>query len=199
MRQTYFYINGASDSHTPERELIQIDKAGYTVALNRVAVDDVPQYFPAADRPQLNVLLRRIARDDLLVVLKLSALGCSARDVLATLTRCRGAKVSVRCVELGSVDLTGQPEPQAVRTLRAIVQMEIATRSQRSRKGLQSAQESGRHTGRPASLSRTDRARVMRSLDKGLSVSEVARKFGTSRQTIMRIRDASSAQAATQR
>ncbi|WP_193727600.1 hypothetical protein [Paraburkholderia franconis] len=33
MRQTYFYINGASDSRTPERELIQIDKAGYTVAL----------------------------------------------------------------------------------------------------------------------------------------------------------------------
>ncbi|VWD49200.1 DNA invertase [Burkholderia contaminans] len=28
----------------------------------------------------------------------------------------------------------------------------------------------------------------MRSLDKGLSVSEVARRFGTSRQTIMRIR-----------
>ncbi|SEJ18384.1 recombinase family protein [Paraburkholderia diazotrophica] len=196
MRQTYFYINGASDSHTPEHELIQIDKAGYTVALNRVAIDDVPQYFPAADRPQLNVLLRRIARDDLLVVLKLSALGCSARDVLATLTRCRSAKVSVRCVELGSMDLTAHPEPQAVKTLRAIVQMEIATRSQRSRKSLQFAQESGRHTGRPASLSRTDRARVMRSLDKGLSVSEVARKFGTSRQTIMRIRDASSAPAA---
>ncbi len=37
----------------------------------------------------------------------------------------------------------------------------------------------------------------MRSLDKGLSVSEVARKFGTSRQTVMRIR-ASSATAATE-
>ncbi|WP_321574238.1 recombinase family protein [Paraburkholderia franconis] len=159
----------------------------------------MPQYFPAADRPQLNVLLRRIARDDLLVVLKLSALGCSARDVLATLTQCRSAQVSVRCVELGSADLTGHPEPQAVRTLRAVVQMEIATRCQRGRKSLQCAQESGRHTGRPASLSRTDRARVMRSLDKGLSVSEVARKFSTSRQTIMRIRDASSAPATAQR
>ncbi|WP_256990700.1 helix-turn-helix domain-containing protein [Burkholderia sp. HI2714] len=53
---------------------------------------------------------------------------------------------------------------------------------------MQSAQESGQHVGRPASLARHDRERVMRSLDKGLSVSEVARRFGTSRQTIMRIR-----------
>ena len=197
LQRTYFYINGASDGDFPEHELIQLDKAGYTVALNRVAIDNVPQFVSAAERPQLSGLLRRIAPEDVLVVLELSSLGSSASDVLSTVMRCRKAGIAVRCVELGSVDLASRPEPQAVKMLRAVVRMETATRSERSKHGLKSAQESGRHTGRPASLSRSDRESVMRSLGKGLSVSDVARKFGTSRQTIMRIRAAFSTPAAT--
>jgi putative DNA-invertase from lambdoid prophage Rac len=190
--RTFFYINGVSDGHFPEHELIQLDKAGYTVALNRVTIDNVPPYMAAAERSELSGLLRRSAAEDELVVLELSALGSSARDVLSTLMHCRKAKLAVRCVELGSADLAGRPEPQAVKMLRALVRMEITTRSRRSKESLQSAQESGRPTGRPASLSPRDQERVMRALDKGLTVSEVARNFGTSRQTIMRIRAASS-------
>ncbi|WP_415872625.1 helix-turn-helix domain-containing protein [Burkholderia ubonensis] len=39
----------------------------------------------------------------------------------------------------------------------------------------------------------------MRALDKGLSISEIARRFGTSRQTVMRIRASAAAAAAAQR
>lgn len=190
MRRTFFYINGASDGEFPERELIQLDRAGYTVALNRVAVDAVAPYVAAAERPALSRLLGRIGPADEVVVLQLSALGCNARDVLATLLNCRKERIGVRCVELGGVDLAARPEPQAVKMLRAVVRMEAATRSERSRNGLMAAQRSGRPTGRPASLSAPDRARVMSSLGSGLSVSEVARRFGTSRQTVLRIRAA---------
>ncbi|CAN0625427.1 putative DNA-invertase from lambdoid prophage Rac [Burkholderia multivorans] len=197
LRRTYFYVNGAVEGHFPEQELIAFDKAGYTVALNRIAIDRVPPYVAAAERPELNGLLRRAAPDDSLVVLALSALGCSARDVLSTLMQCRSERISVRCVELGTVNLAGRPEPQAVRTLRAIVQMEIATRSQRSRESLESARESGQRAGRPTSLSRADRERIMCALDQGLSISEIARKFGTSRQTVMRIRTSGATSTAT--
>ncbi|RQR46164.1 MULTISPECIES: recombinase family protein [unclassified Burkholderia] len=197
MARTYFYLNKPVDGQDPEKELFELDKAGYTVVLSRTTIEHVHPYVAAAGRPELKGLLRRVAPGDSLVVLELSALGCSARDVLSTLMACRDKGISVLCVELGNVDLAGRPERQAVKTLRAIVQMEIATRSQRSQNGLKFAQERGQHTGRPASLSRHDQERVMRSLDKGLSVSEVARKFGTSRQTVMRIR-ASSATAATE-
>ncbi|WP_321896760.1 recombinase family protein [Paraburkholderia heleia] len=190
MQRTFFYINGAGEGEFPERELIRLDKAGYAVALGRVAMDAVAPYVAAADRPALTRLLGRIDPEDELVVLQLSALGCNARDVLATLLSCRKGRIGVRCVELGGVDLTGRPEPQAVKMLRAVVRMEAATRSERSRNGLQAAQRSGRPTGRPASLSAHDRARVMSSLGSGLSVSEVARRFGTSRQTVLRIRAA---------
>ncbi|KVR68193.1 helix-turn-helix domain-containing protein [Burkholderia ubonensis] len=199
MQRTYFYINSAADGHVPEQELIAFDKAGYTIVLNRIATDHVPPHVAAAERPELKGLLRRAAPGDLLVVLELAALGCSARDVLSTLMHCRSEGISVRCVELGNVDLAGRSEPQAVKTLKAIVRMEIVTRSQRSREGLKSAQDSGRRTGRPASLSHHDRERVMRALDKGLSISEIARRIGTSRQTVMRIRASAAAAAAAER
>jgi putative DNA-invertase from lambdoid prophage Rac len=194
VRRIFFYLNDTTGSEFPERELIQLDKAGYTVALSRVAVESVPVYVPAADRPALGNLLRRCAPEDALVVLELAALGCSPRDVLSTLLRCRRDQIAVHCVELGGVDLAGRPEPQAVKMLRALVRMEARTRSERSRGGHKAAHQNGRATGRPASLSAHDRAGVMDSLDKGLSVSEVARQFGTSRQTVLRIRASSEAQ-----
>ncbi|KVD96149.1 resolvase [Burkholderia stagnalis] len=188
MRRTFFYVNSSVDTPFPEQELIALDKAGYTVVLSRVAIDRVPPFVPAAERPELSGLLRRAEPGDSLVVLELSALGSSVRDVLSTLMQCRGKGMSVVCIEIGNVDLAGRPEPQAIKTLRAVSRMETAARSQRGKTNLQSTQDNGKRVGRPTSLSRHDRERVMRSLDKGLSVSEVARRFGTSRQTIMRVR-----------
>lgn len=191
MRQTWFYVNGAGDAHFPEHELIRFDRAGYTVALGRVAVDDTPPFVAAADRTVLNGLMRRIAPGGLLVVLDLSCLGCSARDVLSTLMKCRKEEISVHCVELGDADLAARPEPAPVKTLRAIVRMETETRSERSSVSLKLAQQKGRPTGRPVSLSGSERERIIGLLDEGLSVSEIARRFDTSRQTIMRIRASS--------
>ncbi|CAB3966919.1 DNA invertase [Burkholderia cenocepacia] len=188
MSRTFLYINSSTESPFPEQELIAFDKAGHTVVLNRVAIDRVPPYVAAAERPELAGILRRAVPGDSLVVLEIAALGCSARDALSTLMQCRSKKIVVQCVEVGNVDLAGRPEPQAIKMLRAVIRLETAARSQRGKAGVQFAQDSGRHVGRPTSLARHDRERVMRALDKGLSVSEVARRFGTSRQTIMRIR-----------
>ncbi|MEK6291210.1 MAG: recombinase family protein [Paraburkholderia tropica] len=193
LAHTYFYINSASDGNFPEQELIRLDKAGYTVALNRVAVDNVPPYVGAQERSALTNVLRRAAAGDELVVLDLSCLGSSARDELSTLLKCRKERIAVRCVELGAIDLAGRPEPAAFKMLRAVVRLETATRSERSSLSLKLAQQCGRSTGRPVSLSGQDRERVAALLKKGVSVSETARRFGTSRQTVMRIRAAFSA------
>lgn len=189
MPQTYFYINGPADRRFPEQELIRLDRAGYTVALGRVAVDNVRPFVGTAERTALNGLLRRVAPGDEIVVLDLSCLGSGARDVLSTLQKCRKEMIAVRCVEFGNVDLAGRPEPQAVKMLKAVVRLEAETRSARSSTSLKLAQESGRPTGRPGSLSPQDREDVIDLLAKGVSISEIARRLETSRQTIMRIRE----------
>lgn len=191
MPQTWFYINGPSDRNFPEQELIRLHKAGYMVALDRVAIDDVRPFVGTAERTALSGLLRRMAPGDELVVLDLACLGSSARDVLSTLQKCRKERIALRCVEFGNVDLAGRLEPQAVRMLRAVVRLETCSRSERSSTSLKVAQQSGRPTGRPGSLSPRDREDVIGLLDQGVSVSEIARRFKTSRQTIMRIRAAS--------
>ncbi|WP_336601398.1 hypothetical protein [Paraburkholderia bengalensis] len=108
-RKTYFYINSPRGRPFPEQELIELDRAGYTVVLSRVAIESAPPYVPASARAELCALLRRVAPGELLVVLELAALGCSARDVLSTVTQCRKAKIALRCVELGAADLTARP------------------------------------------------------------------------------------------
>ena len=60
-----------------------------------------------------------------------------------------------------------------------------ATRAEARRR----ARTSGGRGGRPCSLTAGQRALVLRRLQEGATVSALAREFGTSRQTITRVRD----------
>ncbi|MFC0398769.1 recombinase family protein [Paraburkholderia rhizosphaerae] len=186
--KVHIYLLGAADPFEREHELIELDKAGYTVALGRLTTEDVPAYTPARERPELQSLLRRLMPRHTLAVLEFAALGCSARDILDTLMQARKAKVSIRCVEVGRADLAALPEAPVVKALRALARLDVACRSLRSKDGLAALRAEGKPTGRPPSLTVQQRQRVLQSLDKGQSVSEVARRFGTSRQTVLRIR-----------
>lgn len=94
LSRTFLYINSSTEAPFPEQELIAFDKAGHTVVLNRVAIDRVPPYVAAAERPELAGILRRAVPGDSLVVLEIAALGCSARDALSTLMQCRSKRSS---------------------------------------------------------------------------------------------------------
>lgn len=61
---------------------------------------------------------------------------------------------------------------------------------ERTQAGLALAKASGKAIGRPQSLDKGQVVTVRQKLSQGLSVASLAREFGTSRQTIMRIRDA---------
>ncbi|EEA02746.1 Resolvase helix-turn-helix domain protein [Burkholderia sp. H160] len=188
MEKLHIYLFGEHDAARHEQALIQLDKAGFMVTLARVIVEDLPTYVLGRERPELQSLIRRLAPRDTLVVLDLAALGCNARDILATVMQCRKAGVVLRCLEIGHADLAGRPEPSVVKALRALVRLDATCRSLRSRASLAAVRATGKHTGRPPSLSEQQRQRVLQSLGRGQSVSEVARRFGTSRQTVMRIR-----------
>ncbi len=58
----------------------------------------------------------------------------------------------------------------------------------RTQAGLCRAMAEGRHPGRPHRLSGEERQSVLEFLPTGASISSLARKFDTSRQTIMRVR-----------
>ena len=64
---------------------------------------------------------------------------------------------------------------------------------ERTQSGLKRAKAGGAVLGRPAALGADQRDTVLAGLAEGASVAELARRHATSRQTIMRVRDAAAA------
>ena len=190
MTSTYVYMNRPQQARLPEEDLLRIDRAGHAVDLRRLIVEHEPAYRPASERPQLQRLVRRVGHGDAVIVTHLACLGNSARDILSTIERLRAAGAQLRCLEAGPADLARVPEPAAVKTLRAVLRLDVVTRSARSEASIERARGSGAQPGRRPTFSPKDQLRIMQSLARGASITDVARTFGTSRQTVLRIRAA---------
>jgi putative DNA-invertase from lambdoid prophage Rac len=61
---------------------------------------------------------------------------------------------------------------------------------ERTQSGLKCAKAGGEVFGRPPTLTEAQRAAVREQIAAGTSVSALAKRYGTSRQTVMRARDA---------
>lgn len=190
MARTFVYANRPLDGVIYEDDLVAIDRAGFAVDLNRVIIDSVAPFVASAERPQLCAMLRRAGALDTVVVFELADLGANPRDMLLTIDTCRRNDIALHCIEIGATDLAKRTPPPLVRALRALVRLETASRRERSKTSIAAARDNGRRPGRPPALSERDQKTVLRTLERGVSVSEVARQFSTSRQTILRIRDA---------
>lgn len=82
--------------------------------------------------------------------------------------------------------------------INAVAQFERDLLVERTRSGLARARAQGRKLGRPPSLDPARRAAVLAGLGRGEGLSALAREHGTSRQTVMRLRDAGLARAGRQ-
>ncbi|ARL38594.1 hypothetical protein BOC49_10110 [Burkholderia pseudomallei] len=91
---------------------------------------------------------------------------------------------------LVSSDTWGRSSRMTMQVLNAVAEFERDLLIERTHAGIARAKAEGKAMGRPSALSDEQRADVLRELDAGASVAALARQFGTSRQTIMRVRDA---------
>jgi putative DNA-invertase from lambdoid prophage Rac len=91
---------------------------------------------------------------------------------------------------LSGVDLTSSSGKLTMNVLNAVAEFERDLLIERTQAGLSRAKSEGETLGRPPSLPDDQRREVERRLKEGITVSALAREFNTSRQTIMRVRDA---------
>jgi putative DNA-invertase from lambdoid prophage Rac len=77
-----------------------------------------------------------------------------------------------------------------MQVINAVAQFERDLLIERTNSGLARARASGERLGRPKALDDDRAAAARAALKAGESISAVAKKFDTSRQTIMRVRDA---------
>ena len=111
-------------------------------------------------------------------------------DVGQTVARLAELGVRVHCLALGGVDLTSSTGKLTMGVINAVAEFERDLLIERTQAGLSRARAEGKRLGRPASLTADQREAVVRQLGTSASVSALARAHKTSRQTILRVKDA---------
>jgi putative DNA-invertase from lambdoid prophage Rac len=193
MPRTFAYVRVSTAGQTTENQIREIEAAGFAVVPRRVVSETVSGSSAIEQRPGFMRLLDKLEPDDVLIVTKLDRLGRNAIDVATTVDRLEKMGVRVHCLALGGVDLTSPAGRMTMGVINAVAQFERDLLIERTQAGLLRAKADGATFGRPATLDATQRDAVRMALAKGASVSALAKQHGTSRQTIMRARDAARA------
>ncbi|CAI1934441.1 Putative DNA-invertase from lambdoid prophage Rac [Serratia entomophila] len=186
MPRTFAYVRVSTTGQTTENQIQEIKAAGFHVEPRRIVTETVSGSTAISQRRGFSKLMDRLEAGDVLIVTKLDRLGRDAIDVSSTVKALLGMGVRVHCLALGGVDLTSSAGTMTMNVLNAVAQFERDLLIERTQSGLNRAKAEGKTLGRPATLSEQQKQAVRDELAAGVSVSAIARKLGTSRQTVMR-------------
>ena len=189
MARTFAYLRVSCVGQTTENQVHEIEAAGFKVEPRRVISETVSGSSAIEQRPGFMKLMDRLEREDVLIVTKMDRLGRNAIDVATIVEKLSGIGVRVYCLALGGMDLTSPAGKMTMGVINSVAQFERDLLIERTQSGLKRAKAEGAVFGRPATLDEGQRKAVREELGKGASVSELARRYGTSRQTVMRARD----------
>jgi len=169
---------------------MEIRAAGFSVEPHRIITETISGSRAIAQRSGFGRLMEKMEQGDVLIVTKLDRLGRDAIDVSSTVARLEERGIRVHCLALGGVDLTSSAGKLTMGVINAVAQFERDLLIERTQAGLARAKSEGKTLGRPPALSGERQDLVRQRLANGESVSAIARDIKTSRQTIMRVRDA---------
>src|SRR3954465_5844222 len=192
MARTFAYLRVSTTGQTTDNQLQEIKAAGFKVEPRRVIMETISGNVATSQRRGFPRLLDRLEPGDVLVVTKLDRLGRNVMDVGSTVAKLAELWVRVHCLALGGVDLTSSTGKLTMNVINAVAEFERDLLVERTQAGLSRAKREGKTPGRPLSLTEAGRGLGEGRLRDGVKVSALAHEFNTSRQTIMRVRDAMS-------
>jgi len=190
MSRVFAYCRVSTTDQTTQNQSLEIQAAGFAIQSHRLIEESISGSVAAKERPGFIKLIERLEAGDVLVVTKLDRLGRNAMDVRATVEHLSNSGVRVHCLALGGVDLTSSAGKMTMQVIAAVAEFERDLLIERTQAGISRAKAAGKQFGRPPALNAEARADVAKRLAAGSNVSELAREFKTTRQTIMRIREA---------
>jgi putative DNA-invertase from lambdoid prophage Rac len=192
MPRAFAHVRVSTTGQTTENQHQEIEAAGFQVEPRRIVTETVSGSTAIAQRRGFFRLMDKLEAGDILIVTKLDRLGRDAMDVSSTVRTLAEMGVRVYCLARGGADLTSSAGTMTMNVLNAVAQFERDLLIERTQSGLKRAKSEGKTLGRPFTLSDEQKQGVRNGLAMSMSVSAVARKLATSRQTIMRVRDESS-------
>ena len=191
MSRVFAYCRVSTADQTTDNQIQEIAAAGFTVQKGRVIAETVSGAVPAMERKGFMALLNKLEAADVLVVTKLDRLGRNVMDVLTSVRRLASMQVRVHCLALGGMDLTSSAGKMTMGLIAVIAEFERDLLVDRTQSGLARAKAQGKVLGRPRSVDAQASRIVVERLQRGEAVAALAREYGTSRQSIMRIRQTS--------
>ena len=189
MTRVFAYCRVSTAEQTTDNQIQEIAAAGFEVKPQRAIVETISGSVAASERKGFKKLQDKLEAGDVLVVTKLDRLGRNAMDVRATVEKLTGLGVRVHCLALGGVDLTSPAGKMTMGVIAAVAEFERDLLIERTQAGLSRAKSEGKVLGRPQSLTKLQTEAVKGRVASSESVASLAREFGSSRQTIMRVRD----------
>lgn len=189
MSRTFIYARVSTTDQNTDNQVHEIEASGFSVNQRRIVTESISGSVAASERPQFARLLDRLEPNDVLIVTKLDRLGRNAMDVRSTVDRLATEGVRVHCLALGGVDLTSPSGKMTMGVLNAVAEFERDLLIERTHAGIARARIEGKVMGRPPALTAVQQAEAMRRLENGESISQLARDYNTTRQSIMRVRE----------
>ncbi|HEB3532467.1 TPA: recombinase family protein [Burkholderia cenocepacia] len=189
MSRTFAYARVSTTDQTATNQLREIEAAGFSVDKRRVITESISGSISADQRPGFAELLLKMEEGDVLIVTKLDRLGRNAMDVRATVEALARRGIRIHCLALGGVDLTSAAGRMTMQVLNAVAEFERDLLIERTQAGIARVRAEGKAVGRPPALSKQQQREVRQHLSEGASVASLAKRYSTSRQTIMRVRD----------
>jgi len=178
----YCRISTADQNLDRQRDEVEAKGAGRVYS-------DVASGKKGADRPGWDECLRSLRAGDTLMVTELSRLGRSTSQLAALADELAERGIALRILNVG-VDTSTSAGRLVFDIIAAVSQMERELLIERTQSGLAAARARGRKGGRKREFSRAAVRKAQEQYDKGeLSVTEIARLAGVSRQTVYRYID----------
>ena len=191
MTRVFAYCRVSTADQTTDNQVQEIAASGFVVSGPRTITETVSGSVAAMERKGFLALINKLETGDVLVVTKLDRLGRNAMDVRSTVERLADMGVRVHCLALGGADLTSPAGKMTMGVIATVAEFERDLLIERTQSGLARAKSQGKTLGRPQSLGEDAAKAVMARLAQGDAVAALAREYGTSRQSIMRIRSSS--------
>ena len=190
MSRVFAYCRVSTNEQNTENQVLEIKSAGFALEPHRIVEERISGSVAALERPQFKKLSDKLESSDVLIVTKLDRLGRSAIDVRATIEMLARLGVRVHCLALGGVDLSSPAGKMTMQVISAVAEFERDLLIERTHSGLMRAKAAGTKFGRPSALNQTQQLEVLSKLTAAHTVSSLAKEYKTSRQTIIRIRNA---------
>jgi DNA invertase Pin-like site-specific DNA recombinase len=140
-----------------------------------------------ADRPQLAKLVKMLREGDTVVVTRLDRLARSTRDLLNILDAIAKAGGTFKSLADSWADTTTPHGRLMLTILGGLAEFERELIRARTGEGRAQAKARGVHMGRPLKLTPYQRQEAIRRRDAGETLMDIARSYGVSHVTIMRL------------